>query len=430
MMTVYWGLEVAATLLESYLCFKVIHQMLFSTRNTKFEKRCLLMLMIILTAGIIFLNTLKLFSVSTTILAIVFMCISYGLLFRCNVFDVLAVSGFYYLCIHTIDFLSISVLGMVFQNSQFGSMVISGYSICRLIHIVLTKTILVFYYLLIKKIMIKKVNLIARKLLSGIFLGFFLVFYLGTLTFQSVDFNITLNWFLFLMMISALCYTLWTYNKYRLEKEHAEIVGVRNELIVQQYAELLENYKSNATLCHNINNHHLVLSNYIRERNYDEALAYLSEIGESVIEKYDSIWTGNATFDFILNYKKQEAERLNIDYFTNADIVKFEKIENTDVCNIMGNLLDNAIEACKQVKSGGMWIRINVRKINSLVIIKIENSMTGKPVKNKHSLITSKSNKQLHGWGLKSVESTIDKLGGTISYHSGDNTFAVVVALF
>lgn len=429
-MIIYLIFEVTATFLESYLCFLFIHQLLFGPDNTKCENQRLLLLAIILTAGIIFFNTIKLFSVYTIILGIVFVCLSYVLFFGCNILDVLAATGFYYLCLNVIDFLSISVLGMVFRNSQFGMMVISDYSLQRVLHIVLTKTILFFCYLLIKRVMVKRINVIARKLLLGVVAGFVLVYYLGVLTFKDIDLNIALNWFFFLMIIAALCYTLWTYNKYRHEKENARIVKVRNDLIVQQYEELLANDKINATFYHNINNHHLVISNYLKEKKYNEALAYLSEIGEVVTEVYESVWTSDVTFDFILNYKKQESERLGIDYFANTDTIRFEQIDSSDLCNILGNLLDNAIDACKLVNNGKKWIRINVRKINRMIIIKIENTMEILPVKINHSLISSKSNQKLHGWGLKSVETIIDKLGGTISYNYDDNIFTVIVALF
>lgn len=430
MIVIFFLLEVIATFLESYLCYQVIHQMLLSSDNTKRENQCLLLLSIILSAGIIFLNTIKLFSIGTIVLVIVFVCLSYMLLFRCNLFDVLAASGFYYLCLNVIDFFSISVLGMVLQNSQYGMLVTLDYSMYRVMHIILTKVILIFYYMLIKKTIVKKINVITRKLFLGVIVGFFLVYYLGTMTFKNIDIHITLNWILFLMIIAALCYTLWTYNKYRHEKEKVKIVGIRNDLVVQQYAELLENYKSNARLFHNINNHHLVISNYIKKEKYNEALAYLSEIGESVTELYERVWTSDSTFDFILNYKKQESERLNINCSINTDTIVFDKIDSSDLCSILGNLLDNAIDACKLIKKEKKWIQINVRKINSIIFIKIENSIGIKPVKINYPLMSSKNNKKFHGWGLESVETIIHKLSGTISYNYEDNIFTVIVALF
>lgn len=79
--------------------------------------------------------------------------------------------------------------------------------------------------------------------------------------------------------------------------------------------------------------------------------------------------------DFILDYKKKEAEEKGIDFIINADAVYTNKIRNEDICIILANLLDNAIEAAREHKGPKRWIHVTIRKIGDLLLFKIQNSI-------------------------------------------------------
>ena len=99
---------------------------------------------------------------------------------------------------------------------------------------------------------------------------------------------------------------------------------------------------------------------------------------------------------------------------------------------IFANLFDNAIEACNRVPNGNeKMIDVAVRKINGMLIVKFENSCYEKPVKKENSFLTIKENKNFHGWGLKSVESTAKKYSGSLdcSYDQEKRIFKTVLNL-
>lgn len=114
----------------------------------------------------------------------------------------------------------------------------------------------------------------------------------------------------------------------------------------------------------------------------------------------------------------------NVEFPSNSDI------QSQDICAILSNLLDNAIEACEKNKvASNKWINLTIRVINAMIVIKVENSMEVKPIIKNNNLLTSKADDKLHGWGIKIVKSAVEKYGGVIKYTVSEDKFRVVVTL-
>ena len=96
----------------------------------------------------------------------------------------------------------------------------------------------------------------------------------------------------------------------------------------------------------------------------------------------------------------------------------------------MGNLLDNALEAAGQAaEKEGRFIRLTIRRINQMLVIKVENSFSSQPVVKDGVLKTSKEENGLHGWGLKSAQTAAEKYDGTVQTSYAGNTFRAVATL-
>ena len=100
-----------------------------------------------------------------------------------------------------------------------------------------------------------------------------------------------------------------------------------------------------------------------------------------------------------------------------------------DLCVIVSNLFDNAIEACEYVKRDEKDIFISMKSTDVLYVIKIVNSMEIKPVKKNHKYYTIKEDQDIHGIGLESVRASVEKYQGTLLLDYTENQFSAVVSI-
>ena len=117
----------------------------------------------------------------------------------------------------------------------------------------------------------------------------------------------------------------------------------------------------------------------------------------------------------LLNSEIQKAKNNNI----NIQVQITSKISDDkiiDLTNVIANLLDNAIEYCVQRDSSCNNVYLYVSKISNFLNITVENDIDESVLKSNPKFLTNKSDKENHGIGLRSVNSTIKKYGGTIDF--------------
>src|SRR5699024_3556874 len=137
-------------------------------------------------------------------------------------------------------------------------------------------------------------------------------------------------------------------------------------------------------------------------------------------------WTGIEAIDYILGQKIANARQQQIMVTINAEYPKDCKIEPVDLCAIITNLLDNAMdEDEKGPKYIDKKIEITIRPIHQFSLTRITNSPATPPVQHNGLLVTNKKDKQKHGWGIKSVVSTAEKYNRTVEYNYTDFMFSV-----
>lgn len=231
-----------------------------------------------------------------------------------------------------------------------------------------------------------------------------------------------------LLMMSVLVFDM--NRQYEVEKEFALLKSHQAELLEQNYTTLNHAYSINAKLFHDFHNHIGVLQQLLTRRKFDEAIQYLEELNAPVREMAHSIWTGDETLDYLINSKAQAAESNGIQYQAQVEFPRHTNLGSADLCAILGNLLDNALEAAEQVaEKEGRFIRLTIRRINQMLVIKVENSFSSHPVVKDGILKTSKEENGLHGWGLKSAQTAAEKYDGTVQTSYAGNTFRAVATL-
>ena len=160
------------------------------------------------------------------------------------------------------------------------------------------------------------------------------------------------------------------------------------------------------------------------ERNSDKREQYLQEM-ENDIKMYEAQnKTGNKVLDTILTGKHLYCVQHEINFTCVADGMLLDFMNLMDICTIFGNALDNAIECVEKIgDKSKRLIRTAVYSQSKFLIIRFEN-YTELELTTKDSLpIITKKDRQYHGYGLKSIRSTVEKYGGSMTVNVKDNWF-------
>lgn len=222
----------------------------------------------------------------------------------------------------------------------------------------------------------------------------------------------------------------YTQRQYEKEKELVELKSMQKELLERDYRRLNEVYAGNAKLFHDFHNHMTILGQLLEEGKTGEASAYLEDIRGPVKKIAKTIWTGDETMDFLINSKLMAAKEKQIQVEVNIEFPRQTGIRSADLCAVMGNLLDNALEAAGGIKNSRKpVIRLTIRRINYMLIIKVQNTCENPPMRKNGELKTTKKDDNLHGWGLKSAAAAAEKYNGTLQTCWEDCVFTATAVM-
>lgn len=220
------------------------------------------------------------------------------------------------------------------------------------------------------------------------------------------------------------------YKQYGVEKELAQLKTEQAELLEQDYTNLNNSYAMNAKLFHDLHNHIGILRQMLTTKQYEAAVAYLDELQAPVKEMTDQKWTGDGAIDYLINSKAVKANENHIALQIHVEFPNHTNLKGADLCAIIGNLLDNALEAARQVPDEQKrFVNFTIRRINQMLMIKVENSFAANLVEKDGQLQTTKKDGGLHGWGIKSANTAAEKYDGCVRTSTEGNVFRAVASL-
>lgn len=337
----------------------------------------------------------------------------------------LFVGIFYEIGISFWQFLLSAGLGVLFRSPAFlDARTFCGQSAVWLLHLLL---------LLLAVFFSKKTNLSGEtvfRFASALALaGFLLVVTLSEQTRLALPAD-TLSMWTILAVVLLMSVLVYRVNRqYEMEKELAELKSQQAELLERDYTALNHAYAVNAKLFHDFHNHIGALRQLLSHEKYREAIQYLNELQAPIREMTDTVWTGDETVDYLINRKAAEAATDNIQLQAQVEFPRHTNIRSADLCAVLGNLLDNALEAARQVpESEQRCIRLTIRRIHQMLVIKVENPFLAVSMEN-GTLKTMKKENGLHGWGLKSAQTAAEKYDGMVQTTYADGTFRAVATL-
>ena len=220
-------------------------------------------------------------------------------------------------------------------------------------------------------------------------------------------------------------YPLINLLKITTDKEFAENINNFSENIISIHLTQIEN-KIDLSLFQNKKFLHLkdltLISDKFKEDKEDIYSLSSSEFPVLEILSLGDNNFGNKIIDVVIHQKSEICRNKGINFTFSPNNIKFEFADETDICCILSNLLDNAVESAE--KSSGKLLNVEFfsHADRNMLFIEIENSCDNEPnMKNGH-LLTAKKDKSKHGIGLYSVEKTVKKYNGELYFNYSEDT--------
>ena len=213
-------------------------------------------------------------------------------------------------------------------------------------------------------------------------------------------------------------------------KQVSYILSKQLETQVSYYEKINNIYSEFRSFRHDFKNHLLCLRSLLAENEVENALQYMNDIENMSYTEKKNYDTGNIIADALLNDKNEKAIA-NRSHITFSGYVPTNGITNSDLCTIMANALDNAIEACAKDTSDEIKeISVESDFKRGYFFFKVRNPIYEKiDIKNGNEIKTSKEDKNLHGFGVANIVKTVKKYNGSANVSVSENTFLLETEL-
>ena len=201
----------------------------------------------------------------------------------------------------------------------------------------------------------------------------------------------------------------------------------QNELVARHYDEVQNIYKTMRGWRHDYHNHIQTMKAHLSLGQIEELADYLSTLDKDLITVDTMIKTGNIMVDAILNSKLSLINSKNIEVNAKATVPQALAVSEVDLCVVIGNLLDNAMEACLRQKTGERFIRVYIGTLKGHLYLSVSNSAGGVIKENGH--YRSQKQSSTHGFGLIRIDKMVNKYEGYVNRQNEEGVFATEVML-
>lgn len=228
-----------------------------------------------------------------------------------------------------------------------------------------------------------------------------------------------------IMVVNVLTFYLYDrVSVMHIERTEKLLLEQQNKYYDEQFKIMNSSIKATRAIRHDLNNHIAIVSSLIEQGTSQEALQYLKDIKGSYNRNGNYVQTGNIAIDSVLNFKLQEADGQNVDVSFDISIPDTVEIPAFDIVTVLGNLLDNALDATCKLEDNRK-IDLQMKYDKGRFLFKIENTYNGQVLKQDGIILTTKHNSSNHGIGLENVRKIVDKYEGMMDIEHDENKFSV-----
>lgn len=325
---------------------------------------------------------------------------------------------FYEIGIGLYDYLLNAFISILLHTSILGS----RFSLTALLAAWIVRLAVLIYLFAVKQKYRRQIISLAA------LLGFFGAVSLSEQSLLAIDENQSGRWILLavILLLAVLFYRL-SHEK-EMEDEILRLKEEQDEIREREYQTLRRTYEDNARLYHDMHHHLNAIAQYLKNGDTSAALAYCRDLSPAE-DTVRAIQTGDSALDALITSRIASAEKKHIHTETDIVFPRGTAIGSADLIAIFANLFDNAIEAAESADDSLRFIKLRVRRINEMLIIRMENGYGTEPQKEHERFLTSKADRAHHGWGMQSIRTAAEKHDGTVYTEYHDSVFRTVVTL-
>ncbi|MDF2594474.1 MAG: hypothetical protein K0R69_815 [Clostridia bacterium] len=233
-----------------------------------------------------------------------------------------------------------------------------------------------------------------------------------------------------ILVLTITVYQIFQYMSDYFEKEtQHHIMQYQNEVMMQTVLDQDETNKEVRRIWHDFNNHISCIDMLLQMNNVVRARKYISDMQINSQVVHFEIKTGNEIADAVLNQKYKKAKKHNIQFKVEGQLTDDININEVDLCSLMSNALDNAIEAnLKVLDESRRAIGVQIKSRDYCLFLEITNTVD-KNITNAEITGTTKEDKKSHGFGMLNMKTIAEKYQGYMNYKFKGDSFNLSIML-
>ncbi len=285
------------------------------------------------------------------------------------------------------------------------------------------------------------VQLKSKRQAPFVFILFFnvIIIYMTFILYKYMELNASTDYFvLFSMTAGSLVFSwlIYLFTKKMIHQEQQEMLMTiklreyENQIFyVKNMEDLMENIRAQR---HDLNNYVSTLYGLIHLGKSEEAKKYIMNLEKNLTYFNEVIDTNHPVITALINVKYQKAVREKIKMFLKIDLPDDIPLEYIDLSIILGNVLDNAIEACSKSRAERPFVEFSMVIKDDHLIIKESNSKStdiSVDPKLVTTRFTTKKDKGSHGYGLQNIQRVVEQYNGILQLEDNGDVFNLYIAL-
>lgn len=213
----------------------------------------------------------------------------------------------------------------------------------------------------------------------------------------------------------------WHYKNEKLKEQYLEMQA-------EHYRYLEERNLDTKKFRHDLRGHILVMKEYIREEKWDALGHYIDRVCGKIEYMPGYLSVKNETVDAILNYYNALFTKRDCAFEVKGSLPQRCYVQAYDLCTIFSNLMSNALESVEKLTQKGS-VELSVHFDDALIYIREKNTCSGSLNRNGDEIITSKQDKERHGFGIRNIRDSVKRYSGTVDIEVTGHSFVIDIIL-